>query len=68
MRGQSINWKAWTAGVVLLAAAIGWWALHWRPNATDYPVQGVDVSADEGDIDIVGGKLAGGGECELTPK
>ena len=50
MRGQSINWKAWTAGVVLLAAAIGWWALHWRPNATDYPVQGVDVSADEGDI------------------
>lgn len=50
MRGRSINWKAWTAGLVLLAAALIWWGLHWKPNATDYPVQGVDVSADDGDI------------------
>lgn len=34
----------------MLAVAITLWALHWRPNATDYPVQGVDISADDGDI------------------
>lgn len=50
MRGQSINWKAWTAALGLLAVVLGWWAIHWRPNMTDYPVQGVDISADDGEI------------------
>ncbi len=50
MRGQSINWKAWTAALGLLAVVLGWWAIHWRPNMTDYPVQGVDISAEDGEI------------------
>lgn len=50
MRGQSIPWKAWVAGLVILSIALGWWALYWRPNSTDYPVQGVDISAADGVI------------------
>ena len=50
MRGQSIPWKAWVAGLVILSVALGWWALYWRPNSTDYPVQGVDISAADGVI------------------
>lgn len=50
MRGRSINWKAWAVGGIALCAALALWALHWRPGTADYPVQGVDISADNGEI------------------
>lgn len=50
MRGQSIRWKVWAAGLLVLGLLLGIWALHWHPGMTDYPVQGVDISADNGEI------------------
>ncbi len=46
---------AW-AGIALLAAAAGgagawYYAGHWHPSESDYPVQGIDVSHHQGRID-----------------
>lgn len=39
-------------GVLAALALAGWWyAIHWRPSATDYPLQGIDVSSQTGAID-----------------
>lgn len=41
-------------GALLLGvlALFGWWyAIHWQPAASEYPLQGVDVSQDSGAID-----------------
>lgn len=37
--------------IVLLAITAGAFALRWRPAATSYPYQGVDVAEDNGPID-----------------
>jgi lysozyme len=37
-------------GFVVLMLLIGWAMLKWRPSITDYPLQGVDVSHQYGDI------------------
>ena len=35
----------------LLVAGWAWWGLHhWRPSHTDFPVQGVEVSSDDGAV------------------
>lgn len=45
----------WLGGLLLLAMVAGlggWWHLrHWHPERADYPVQGVEVSADDGAVD-----------------
>jgi lysozyme len=40
----------WLAGGALVLAAVLWYATSWRPSVTDYPVQGVDVSHQQGEI------------------
>jgi lysozyme len=51
------------AACALLAALLGFtgWLLasHWRPRVTDFPVQGVDVSEEDGPIDWWQAKKAG---------
>lgn len=38
--------------LALLGGAFGWWHLHhWRPDRAVYPVQGVEASATDGEID-----------------
>lgn len=40
------------AGVLALLALGGWlYARHWRPSANDFPLQGIETSADDGAID-----------------
>lgn len=41
------------AALILVFAAFGIWfqVAHWRPSPADYPVQGIDVSEDQGAID-----------------
>ncbi|HKR91342.1 glycoside hydrolase family 25 protein [Novosphingobium sp.] len=37
--------------VVIIAGAWAWWHLHhWRPDRSAYPVQGVEIGADDGDV------------------
>lgn len=43
-------------GAAVLIALIGggfvWWHIHhWRPERTVYPVQGVEIGSDDGDVD-----------------
>lgn len=42
-----------TAGIVIAIGAVAAWqyAMRWHPAVEDYPVQGVDISADVGAID-----------------
>ncbi|WP_156500409.1 glycoside hydrolase family 25 protein [Croceicoccus bisphenolivorans] len=45
----------WIVALVLLAAIAGgiWWKLaHWRPDRTDFPVQGVWLTGNEGAVSI----------------
>lgn len=45
----------WCAAAALLAGLLGWcgwlYAATWRPRVQDFPVQGVDVSAEDGAIE-----------------
>ena len=35
----------------VMAAVLGWYAVHWTPDRARYPLQGIDASADNGAID-----------------
>jgi lysozyme len=38
--------------VAILAGIYGWWHLHhWRPDRAAYPVQGVEIGVDDGEVD-----------------
>ncbi len=55
-RGRSSRTRLRLVGaavlVALLGGGYGWWHLrHWVPPRSAFPVQGVEVSADDGDID-----------------
>jgi len=39
------------AALAALAGALYSFALHWRPSTQDYPLQGIDVSHHQGEID-----------------
>lgn len=45
----------WLGAALLLALVVGlsgWWYLrHWHPERTDFPVQGVEVGAEDGAVD-----------------
>lgn len=50
--GRRLGLIALGLGVLALLVLAGWWyAAHWRPSTTAYPLQGVDVSQDSGAID-----------------
>lgn len=50
-KGRKLSRSAkWIAGSALLLAALFWFATSWRPSQQDYPVQGVDVSHQQGEI------------------
>jgi lysozyme len=40
----------WLGVALVLAAVLVWIATHWRPGLSRYPVQGIDVSHDNGQI------------------
>ncbi|MFM5893247.1 MAG: glycoside hydrolase family 25 protein [Novosphingobium sp.] len=44
----------------LIAAGWGWWQLHhWRPGRADFPVQGIEVGADDGAVNWKAAKAIG---------
>ncbi len=46
--------------LVIVGGAIAWWQLiHWRPARGLYPVQGVEVSAEDGTVDFRALKAVG---------
>ena len=46
--------------VAILGGVWGWWHLHhWRPDKSDYPVQGVQVAASDGPVNWRGLKATG---------
>ncbi|MEN9718646.1 MAG: hypothetical protein RIQ99_1524 [Pseudomonadota bacterium] len=55
-RNRKSSWKLRLLGVVvLIGVACGtyaWWdMIHWRPDRTTYPVQGVEIGAGDGIVD-----------------
>ena len=63
-RKRAIGWRMRIGGALLLAALAGggwaWWqAQHWRPETSEFPVQGVLVSAQDGRPDFRGFKAIG---------
>ncbi len=55
-RGKSSRTRLRLVGaavlVALLAGGYGWWHLHhWVPSRSEFPVQGVEVGAEDGDIE-----------------
>ena len=46
--------------VVIVAAMFGWWHLrHWRPDRARYPMQGVEIGAEDGQVNWRGLKAVG---------
>lgn len=38
--------------IALIALAWGWWHMrHWHPDRSTYPIQGVEIGAEDGEID-----------------
>jgi lysozyme len=63
-RRTSGRWRLRLFGLALLLALIGavwgWWALrHWRPPVASFPVQGIEVGAQDGAIDWKAAKAIG---------
>lgn len=54
-RGSSAAQLRWLGALLLaglLAGGFGWWHLrHWLPDPKDYPVQGVEIGARDGEVD-----------------
>jgi len=54
-RGRRTSGRARVAGLLVLAAltacAWGWWELrHWTPDAAQFPEQGAEIAAADGDV------------------
>lgn len=63
-RTKTSRWRLRLFGAVLLialiAAAWGWWTIHhWRPSKSTYPVQGIEVSSEDGAVDWKAAKAIG---------
>ena len=44
----------------ILAGAWGWWDLrHWRPSKLEFPMQGVEISGEDGIVDFNALKATG---------
>ncbi len=54
-RSSSRTQLRWLGALLLLgliAGLGGWWHLrHWQPDAKAYPMQGVEIGAEDGDVD-----------------
>ncbi|MFM5924633.1 MAG: glycoside hydrolase family 25 protein [Novosphingobium sp.] len=55
-RKASSRWRLRAFGAVLLIAILaalwGWWTLrHWRPDKREFPMQGIEVSSEDGAVD-----------------
>lgn len=65
MARRTINrWRLRLFGVllllILLAAGWGWWTIHsWRPPEAAFPLQGIEVSAEDGAVDWKAAKAIG---------
>ncbi len=65
-RKKSIGWRARVLGALLLgllaAGAWAWWSLqHWTPDPREYPDQGAQIGAADGDVRFGTLKALGGG-------
>lgn len=69
-RKGSNRWRLRLIGaaalVVMLGGLWGWWDLrHWRPNKLEFPMQGVEVSGEDGAVDWKALKATGAGFAYL---
>jgi lysozyme len=47
-----LRWLGAILFLVLIAAVAGWWHLrHWQPDRAAYPVQGIEIGAEDGEVD-----------------
>jgi lysozyme len=47
-----LRWLGAALLIALIAGVAGWWHLrHWQPDRTAYPVQGVEIGAEDGEVD-----------------
>jgi lysozyme len=47
-----LRWLGAILLIAVIAAVVGWWYLrHWQPDRTAYPVQGIEISAEDGEVD-----------------
>lgn len=47
-----LRWLGAILLIVLIAAVAGWWHLrHWQPDRASYPVQGIEIGAEDGEVD-----------------
>ncbi len=47
-----LRWLAGLALIALLSGGFAWWHLHhWLPQRSAFPLQGVEISASDGDVD-----------------
>ena len=62
-RGAIAHFLRRTAGLILLAVLLAglalWWAARWTPSRDLYPLQGVTISADNGEVHWGSIKAAG---------
>lgn len=63
-RNKSSRWRLRLIGAVMLLAILsglwGWWDLrHWRPSKLEFPMQGVELSSTDGDVDFKALKAIG---------
>ena len=56
-RKTSSRWRLRLIAAIILLGVIagiwGWWTMqHWRPNKLEFPMQGVEVSSENGAVDF----------------
>jgi len=61
MSGKArLRWLAAVLLVALVAGGVGWWHMHhWQPDRAEFPVQGVEIGADDGTADWTALKTIG---------
>lgn len=69
-RRSTSRWRLRLIGAGLLLAMLvagwGWWTIHhWRPPVASFPVQGIEVGAEDGEVDWKAAKAIGAGFAYL---
>ena len=59
-KSARLRWLGVAVLLAIICGAWGWWSLrHWQPPRDQWPVQGVEIGAADGDVDWVAVKAVG---------